>query len=108
MHACNYDCIAEYQNEIFLLHLKGEIYSFTDGGVKIFLIHVVVVIFKGDFACLQAINLTTFTIDDLVFMSGTKFLPVHTREACSLYQPICQLLIQCLDPLGQCGAGLIF
>ena len=35
-----------------------------------------VVIFKGDFACLQAINLTNSTTGDLVFMSGTKFLPV--------------------------------
>ena len=35
-----------------------------------------VVIFKGDFACLQAINLTTSTTGDLVFMGGTKFLPV--------------------------------
>ena len=35
-----------------------------------------VVIFKGDFACLQAINLTAFTTGDLVFMGGTKFLPV--------------------------------
>ena len=36
-----------------------------------------VVIFKGDFACLQAINLTAFTTGDLVFMGGTKFLPVQ-------------------------------
>ena len=35
-----------------------------------------VVIFKGDFACLQAINLTVFTTGDLVFMGGKKFLPV--------------------------------
>ena len=35
-----------------------------------------VVIFKGDCACLQAINLTAFTTGDLVFMGGTKFLPV--------------------------------
>ena len=35
-----------------------------------------VVIFKGDFACLQAINLTNFTTWDLVFIGGTKFLPV--------------------------------
>ena len=35
-----------------------------------------VVIFQGDFACLQAINLTTFTTGDLVYMGGTKFLPV--------------------------------
>ena len=35
-----------------------------------------VVIFKGDFACLQAINLTAFTTWDLVSISGTKFLPV--------------------------------
>ena len=35
-----------------------------------------VVIFKGDFACLQAINLTDVTTGDLVFMGGTKFLPV--------------------------------
>ena len=35
-----------------------------------------VVIFKGDFACLQAINLTAFTKGDLVFMGSTKFLPV--------------------------------
>ena len=25
-------------------------------------------------------------------------LPLHTPVACSLFQPICQLLIQCLDP----------
>ena len=37
---------------------------------------VQVVIFKGDFACLQAINLTNSTTGDLVFMDGTKFLPV--------------------------------
>ena len=36
-----------------------------------------VVIFKGDFACLQGINLTAFTTGDLVFMGGTKFLPVY-------------------------------
>ena len=35
-----------------------------------------VVIFKGDCACLQAINLTAFTTGDLVFMGGKKFLPV--------------------------------
>ena len=35
-----------------------------------------VVIFKGDCACLQAINLTAFTSGDLVFMGGKKFLPV--------------------------------
>ena len=35
-----------------------------------------VVIFKGDFACLQAINLTNSTTGDLVFMGETKFLPV--------------------------------
>ena len=35
-----------------------------------------VVIFKGDFACLQAINLTAFTTGDLVFMGGKEFLPV--------------------------------
>jgi len=35
-----------------------------------------VVIFKGDFACLQAINLTAFTTGDPVFMGGKKFLPV--------------------------------
>ena len=35
-----------------------------------------VVIFKGDFACHQAINLTAFTTGDLVFMGGTKFLQV--------------------------------
>ena len=35
-----------------------------------------VVIFKGDFACLKAINLTAFTTWDLVSMGGTKFLPV--------------------------------
>ena len=35
-----------------------------------------VVIFKGDFAFLQAINLTAFTTGDLVFMGGKKFLPV--------------------------------
>ena len=36
-----------------------------------------VVIFKGDFACLQAINLTAFTTEDLVFMGGRKFLPIQ-------------------------------
>ena len=35
-----------------------------------------VVIFKGDFACLQAINLTNSTTGGLVFIGGTKFLPV--------------------------------
>ena len=35
-----------------------------------------VVIFKGDFAHLQAINFTAFTTGDIVFMDGTKFLPV--------------------------------
>ena len=35
-----------------------------------------VVIFKGDFACLQAINLTAFNTGDLVFMGGKKFLSV--------------------------------
>ena len=35
-----------------------------------------VVIFKGDFACLQAINLTAFTTGNLVFMGSKKFLPV--------------------------------
>ena len=35
-----------------------------------------VVIFKGDFAFLQAINLTAFTTGDLVFMGGKKLLPV--------------------------------
>ena len=35
-----------------------------------------VVIFKGDFARLQAINLTNSTTGDLVFMGGTKYLPV--------------------------------
>ena len=35
-----------------------------------------VVIFKGNFACLQAINLTAFTTGDLDFMGGKKFLPV--------------------------------
>ena len=34
-----------------------------------------VVIFKGDCACLQAINLNNSTTGDLVFMGGTKFLP---------------------------------
>ena len=32
-----------------------------------------VVIFKGDFACLQGINLTNSTTGDLVFMDGKKF-----------------------------------
>ena len=36
-----------------------------------------VVIFKGDFACLQAINLTAFTTVDLVFMGGKMSLPVQ-------------------------------
>jgi len=36
-----------------------------------------VVIFKGDFACLQAINLTAFTTGYLVFMGGKKVLPVQ-------------------------------
>ena len=35
-------------------------------------------------------------------------LPVHTREACSLFQPICQLLIQYLDPpVAMCGRPYI-
>ena len=34
------------------------------------------VIFKGDCARLQAINLTAFTTGDLVFLGGKKFLPV--------------------------------
>ena len=33
-------------------------------------------VIKGDFAYLQAINFTAFTTGDLVFMGGTKFLPV--------------------------------
>jgi len=32
--------------------------------------------FISDFACQQAINFTAFTIGDLVFMGGKKFLPV--------------------------------
>ena len=39
-----------------------------------------VVIFQGDFACLQAINLTAFTTGDLVYMGGTKFLPRSEQE----------------------------
>ena len=35
-----------------------------------------VIIFKGDFSCLQAINLTAFAKGDLLFLGGTKFLPV--------------------------------
>ena len=31
-----------------------------------------VVIFKGDLACLQTLNLTAFTTGDLVFIGGTK------------------------------------
>ena len=51
-----------------------------------------VVIFKGDFACLQAINLTAFTKGDLVFMGGKKFLPVASRgvfstKCCAMEQP---------------------
>ena len=34
-----------------------------------------VVIFKGDFACLQAINVTAFTAGDLVSMVRSKLLP---------------------------------
>ena len=34
--------------------------------------------------------------------------PVHTRAAYSLFQPICQLLIQCLDPpVAMCGRPYI-
>ena len=35
-----------------------------------------VVIFKGDFACLQAINLTAFTTEILFLFVAQKFLPV--------------------------------
>ena len=38
-----------------------------------------VVISKGDFACLQAINLTNSTTGDLVFMGGTKHVK-NSRE----------------------------
>ena len=40
------------------------------------------VIFKGDFACLQAINLTAFTTGDLVFIYGWK--KVFARTVVSL------------------------
>ena len=40
-----------------------------------------VVIFKGDCACLQAINLTNSTTGDLVFMGGKKFYPVHAESS---------------------------
>ena len=40
-----------------------------------------VVIFKGDFACLQAINLTNSTTGDLVFMGVTKFYPVYAESS---------------------------
>ena len=39
------------------------------------------VIFKGDFACLQAINLTNSTTGDLVFMGGKKFYPVNAESS---------------------------
>ena len=40
-----------------------------------------VVIFKGDFACLQAINLTNSTTGDLIFMGGKKFYPVYAESS---------------------------
>ena len=40
-----------------------------------------VVIFKDDFACLQAINLTNSTTGDLVFMGGNKFYPVYAESS---------------------------
>ena len=65
-----------------------------------------VVIFKGDFACLQAINLTAFTTGDLVFMGGKKFLPVGVSsqqnvvrwnslmrtDSKQIMYPLCQIL----------------
>ena len=45
-----------------------------------------VVIFKGDCACLQAINLTAFTTGDLVFMGRTKFLPVGVSSQQNVVQ----------------------
>ena len=40
-----------------------------------------VVIFKSDFACLQAINLTNSTTGDLVFMGGKEFYPVYAESS---------------------------
>ena len=40
-----------------------------------------VVIYKGDFACLQAINLTNSTTGDLVFIGGTKFYPIYAESS---------------------------
>ena len=45
-----------------------------------------VVIFKGDFACLQAINLTNSTTGDLVLIGGTKFLPVGVSSQQNVVQ----------------------
>ena len=44
------------------------------------------VIFTGDFACLQAINLTAFTTGDLVFIGGKKFLPVGVSSQQNVVQ----------------------
>ena len=40
-----------------------------------------VVIFKGDFACLQPINSTNSTTRDLVFMGGTKFYLIYAESS---------------------------
>ena len=43
-------------------------------------------IFISDFACLQDINLTNSTTGDLVFMGGTKFLPVGVSSQQNVVQ----------------------
>ena len=59
-----------------------------------------VVIFKGDFACLQAINLTNSTTGDLVFMGGTKFLPVGVSSQQNVVRWNSLIII---DPPTKCG-----
>ena len=85
--------------EVFILLAEAMIYEFHTFSMNLFLMfefncvaeereagaphssaaraQLQVVIFKGDIACLQAINLTAFTTGDLVFMGGKKFLPVQ-------------------------------
>ena len=48
-----------------------------------------VVIFKGDCACLQAINLTSFTTGDLVFMGGKVLssMVVSSTNGCQMEHP---------------------
>ena len=61
-----------------------------------------VVIFKGDCACLQAINVTAFTTGDLVFMGGKKFLPVgvSSRQNVVRWNSLVLLNSKCLPCLG--------